>query len=233
MNPSPPPASPARVPLALPGGALILALVLTLAPGHLAPGAGDDPPRSDAPGAIYRPLAADFRPAYDRDPANGRLQTWPTYWSWVETYYRGNILANGWIKETETSLAAVTAPAARAELLKVMNEAGQLTSREWARDGTLRRISTGDLITWGNRLKDARTAEKGTGADLLPAVRLIHEEVKRKVTGPPPPKPVTSPNPSQPRKPQSDFDASQLLRQIDGNPPITDICQQSEYPECR
>ena len=100
-------------------------------PGHPALSSEDDPPRTNPPIPIYRPLAADFRPAYDRDAANGRVQTWPVYWSWVQTYYQGNVLSNGWIKETETSLAAVTDPAARAELLKVLNEAGRLTSREW------------------------------------------------------------------------------------------------------
>lgn len=138
--------------------------------------------------AVYKPVATDFRPGYLSDATNGQVQTWDQYWGWVNSYYQGNIVSNGWIKETETSLARVADAATRQELLKEMNEAGRLVSREWAKDSGVRKINTSDLISWGNRLSTARRDEKGSGADLLATARLIHGEARRKISGKPAPK---------------------------------------------
>ncbi len=132
---------------------------------------------------VYKPIPADFGPAYANDPTNGQKQTWKVYWGWVTSYYQGNLLSNGWIKETEISLARMTDPARRVELLKEMNEAGRLISREWAKDGDLRKITTSDLIAWGNRLNAIRRKEKGIDAELLTTARLIHDEAKQKIIG--------------------------------------------------
>ena len=40
----------------------------------------------------YRPLAADFRPVYDRDLVNRRAEGWDGgngYWFWVQSFYNG------------------------------------------------------------------------------------------------------------------------------------------------
>ena len=147
------------------------------------------PPRAEAL-VVYKPVTSHFQAAYHQDERNRQHQTWDSYWGWVRVYYEGNILANGWVKETNTSLAVVTDPAMRAELLREMNEAGQLASREWAKDKQIRRITTADLQSWGNRLAAARGEETGSGTKLLSTVRLIHGEVKTKLAPPTDPPPA-------------------------------------------
>lgn len=59
---------------------LMCALTLTL---------GTRPARADD---WYQPIAADFKPLYDRDTADQKYQSWDgrdSYWYWVQTFYNG------------------------------------------------------------------------------------------------------------------------------------------------
>ena len=141
--------------------------------------AGDDSPRPEV-ALDTTPRPDDFRPEYDRDAANQRLQSWDDYWGWVKTYYRGNFLAGGWAAEARTCLDKVTTPAARRELTEALNALGKLGSREWAKDATVRKITTDDVRAWGKRLDQARRREDGTGTELLATVRTIRTEAERK-----------------------------------------------------
>lgn len=165
--------------------ARLLVAVLLIGNGSVCGQSRAGDPVSGPDRAIYKPVAADSSPAYMNDPANGQKQTWSEYWGWVTSYYQGTLVSNGWIRETEISLARMKDPAQRAALLKEMNEAGRLVSREWAKDGSVRKINTSDLIAWGNRLGVIRRQDKGVDAELLTTARQIHEEAKRKVAGKP------------------------------------------------
>ena len=51
--------------------------------------------------ALYTPAKEDFLPEYERDRANGKVQTWDQYWGWVQAFYAGNLLSDGWTKHGE------------------------------------------------------------------------------------------------------------------------------------
>jgi len=46
----------------------------------------------------YAPKPADFRTIYERDIANKARQEWDEYFSWIKTFYSGNLFESGWTK---------------------------------------------------------------------------------------------------------------------------------------
>src|SRR5262245_54458050 len=87
--------------------------------------------------AVYTPRIDDFRKAYDDDLENQEIQTWEEYWDWVQQFYSGTLVLNGWVGSTNQCLAVVTIPDRRRELAKMMNEVGLVVCREWAKDKTV------------------------------------------------------------------------------------------------
>lgn len=127
------------------------------------------------------PAVDDFRPEYDRDAANRAVETWDVYWGWVNTYYRGNLLARGWANESRACLEGVADPAARGALAEALNDLGRLVAREWAKNKAVRRIDTDDVKAWGHRLDRSRRDDGGQGSKLLATIRAIRDEAARKL----------------------------------------------------
>ncbi len=141
---------------------------------------------------IYQPRAEHFRPEYERDQVNGKLQTWDQYWAWIGTFYQGNLFARGWTQETKATIAVVTTPEVRRDLSRALNEIGRDVAREWAKETAARRIHIKDVKSWGNRLRAAREADDGNGDSLIATVKVIRDEVSKKLNT----EPVTIPDPS-------------------------------------
>jgi hypothetical protein len=149
--------------------------------GLLVVSAGWDPARaSDETVAPYAAKPEDFRPEYDRDRVNKRVQTWNQYWRWVAGFYKGNAFSEGWTKEVERTVATVNAPI-RQELTKTLNDVGKRIAGEWAKDNGVRKISTDDLRRWRAALDTARGRKDKTGKTLKATLSEIQKEISRKM----------------------------------------------------
>jgi hypothetical protein len=129
----------------------------------------------------YIPDAADFRPEYDRDRANQKVQTWNEYWGWIKSFYNGNILSPGWTRGARATVEVVESGAKQKELIKLANLLGKTISSDWAKDGKVCKISTADLMKWNGVLIAARRAENGSGDELRAALLQVSGRVATKL----------------------------------------------------
>ena len=156
-----------------PALALVLALFTRPGPVHRPASASVPLPGPGSPVASpyaaederwYEPRAEDFRPAYDRDIANGGKQTWEQYWGWVQSFYRGNLLAKGWNDRSRWLVEEIRSDDDRRRLRTRLNALGRDICSEWAKDYEVRKIGSADLMTWGKMMEKARTSDDGSGA---------------------------------------------------------------------
>ncbi len=128
----------------------------------------------------YAPIQSDFRPEYDRDRVNRRVQTWIEYWGWIKSFYDGNVLSSGWSKQARATVGSVKSKTRQKELIDLFNNLGKRISMEWAKDYGVRKISTTDLSRWSAVILRAQRAENGTGDRLKAALVELHAEVTRR-----------------------------------------------------
>ncbi len=131
--------------------------------------------------ALYSPAKDDFRREYQRDLANGKLQTWDQYWEWVQTFYAGNLLSDGWTKRGDQSLAAVKSRESRQGLVERYNALGRILGGEWAKDYSVRKISTADLRRWHQVMNDAVRTEDGSGERIKQALDNIRAQAEKQL----------------------------------------------------
>ncbi|HKI21559.1 MAG TPA: hypothetical protein VKA15_26935 [Isosphaeraceae bacterium] len=129
----------------------------------------------------YAPTEDDYRPEYDRDRVNQRVQTWNQYWGWVTSFYNGNAFSAGWSRQAKASVGVVKSATKQKELTELLNDLGKRISMEWAKDNGVRKISTADLNRWNSVIIRAQRAEKGTGDRLQAALLQVRAEVTRKM----------------------------------------------------
>lgn len=96
------------------------------------------------------PDAEYFRQWFD---ANASSQTWENYIYWVEIFYSGNFVSQGWVKTSEEILAKKSGP----ETLKYVNVLGRVLAAEWSKHNKVRKINNLDMYRWGNELKSGNT----------------------------------------------------------------------------
>ena len=133
--------------------------------------------------ALYTPIEDEIRAEYQRDLSNQKLQTWREYWGWVQDFYKGNLLADGWTKYSKATLDVVKAEADRRAVLTKINRLGKVISQEWAKDGKVRRITTTDLKRWNDAIGEARRSDDGTGRGITRAIDAIHEQAEKQLAG--------------------------------------------------
>jgi len=129
----------------------------------------------------YIPNAEDFRPEYERDRANQKVQTWNDYCGWITSFYNGNIFSSGWTRGARATVDVVESGTKQKELIKLANLLGKTISSEWAKDDGVRKISTADLMRWNSVLISARRAENGSGDQLEAALLQVSAQVARKM----------------------------------------------------
>jgi hypothetical protein len=140
---------------------------------------GDEPSRPTSHAkALYMPVPGDFRPIYESDSANKSKQKWEEYYSWVTTFYRGNILAPGWSKRVNEILEGLRSERARDELRASLNELGRMLAAEWSKDNDVRKVSNSDLLSFGSRFSQAKDKEDGTGTVLRKEIAAIRAEIE-------------------------------------------------------
>jgi hypothetical protein len=127
---------------------------------------------------LYTPNPADFRKIYDRDLANKSRQKWEEYFSWVKTFYSGNILESGWTKRALAMLEGLRSEQVQDELRASLNELSKLLAGEWSKDNSVRKVDNSDLRSVGSRFLDAKEKDDGTGAQIRKEIEAIRAEIE-------------------------------------------------------
>jgi hypothetical protein len=133
--------------------------------------------------SLYAPVEAEVLAEYQRDLSNQKFQSWREYWGWVQDFYRGNLLADGWTKYSQATLDVVKAEARRRAILTKINRLGKVISQEWAKDGKVRKITTTDLRRWNDAIGEARRSDDGSGQGITKTIDAIHKQAEKQLAG--------------------------------------------------
>ena len=162
------------------GGWVAFAVLLSL--GALAPEAVADENtalHSRHTTVVDVPDDAELFAAYQSDRSNQKVQSWGQYRGWVQTFYKGNLMSEGWSKFGEVTLSTVRSAAARQAVIAQINDVGRIISLEWAKDSSVRRITTADLRRWNEVMAAARQSDDGSGRQIIDALRAVRRMAER------------------------------------------------------
>lgn len=124
---------------------VLVLLVILGACGALAPQTS----QPNIPDQLY------FEQQYYASEANAAKQSLPRYLGWVEKFYQGNPLQpQGWNDVVVDCVASVP-PAQQQQVEIAATEAGKKIAAEWAKDNSVRKISTRQVSVWGLALREA------------------------------------------------------------------------------
>ena len=132
----------------------------------------------------YIPSPEDFRPEYNDDTANQRKQTWDEYWGWVKSFYEGSFFYSGWTDRAKGVTGVVKAGAERRKVIKEITAFGKAICKEWAKDSSVCKVGTSDLIRWGKVVETAKATDDGSGQQLGRAISSIKAEYQKKMKPP-------------------------------------------------
>jgi hypothetical protein len=124
--------------------------------------------------SLDQPGDAELSAAYERDRSNRKVQSWAQYRGWVQTFYQGNLMSDGWTKFGEVTASTVRSATTRRAVIARINELGRIVGLEWAKASSVRKINTADLRRWNEIMATARRSDDGSGrqiTDALVAVR--------------------------------------------------------------
>jgi hypothetical protein len=153
---------------------VVLAILLLIcASAHRALGGEDSAVSARVAAVADVPDDTELRSAYESDRSNQKLQSWGQYRDWVQTFYRGNLMSPGWSKFAQVTASAVKSPEARQAVIIQINELGRIIGREWAKDSSVRKISTGDLRGWNDLIATARQRDNGGGQRIIDALKTV------------------------------------------------------------
>jgi hypothetical protein len=151
-----------------------LAVLLSLCTHALEVAAGKDttaPARNTD--VLDVPDDAELFAAYQGDRSNQKLQSWGQYRGWVQTFYKGNLMSEGWSKFGEVTVGTVRSAAARKAVSAQINDLGRMIGLEWAKDSSVRKITTADLRRWNEVTATARQNDDGSGQEIIDALRAV------------------------------------------------------------
>ncbi len=122
-----------------------------------------------------------FEKKYLEDKANQKYQTKSEYLEWVEKFYAGSWVADGWTDQSTSLIEKVTLPANKSAVAATLSTLGKTIAAEWAKDNHVRKINTDDLKKWGNQLKSAKSADDGSGSKITATLGNLKKEVDAKL----------------------------------------------------
>jgi hypothetical protein len=122
---------------------------------------------------LEMPDDAELFAAYTGDRSNQKVQSWEQYRGWVQTFYKGSLMSEGWTKFGQVTLSAVKSAPARQGVVTQINELGRIISREWAKDSSVRKINTMDLRRWNDVMATARQSDDGSGQRIIEALTAV------------------------------------------------------------
>lgn len=117
---------------------------------------------------------AFFQQRYEADAANKAKQSWKQYHEWVHTFYHGKRFppVAGWADREREILGKLPA-AARGDVLPHLEATAKLLASEWAKDNSVRKVSTSDLQSWGKRFSEAANDPQA----LLGALKQVESDI--------------------------------------------------------
>jgi hypothetical protein len=121
------------------------------------------------------PDDAELFAAYNGDRSNQKVQTWGQYRGWVQTFYKGNLMSEGWTKFGQVTVSAVKSAEARRAVIARINELGRVISRDWAKDSSVQKITTADLRRWNDLMTTARQSDDGSGQRIIEALSAVRK----------------------------------------------------------
>jgi hypothetical protein len=119
------------------------------------------------------PDDAELFEAYQGDRSNQKVQSWGQYRGWVQTFYKGNLMSEGWTKFGQVTVSVVRSADTRQTVIAQINELGRIIGREWAKDSSVRKITTADLRRWNDLMASARQNDNGSGQQIIDALRTV------------------------------------------------------------
>lgn len=107
------------------------------------------------------PAQAGFAAFYLQDRRNAEMQSLDQYLVWVERFYQGwDLYPTGWNQISRDLAGKITDPGVKREIEAKLRRLGIAIAAEWAKDNSVRRITTRHVGIWGNALqKSAERAE--------------------------------------------------------------------------
>jgi len=96
---------------------------------------------SKAEGGLYAMSEEDFEIPYSKDLANQEKQTREKYSAWIPSFYKGNLISSGWDKNAKKFIGKLESKIVN----RHFNVIGRVIAAEWAKDNSVRKISTTDL----------------------------------------------------------------------------------------
>jgi hypothetical protein len=128
---------------------------------------------------LAAPDDAELLAAYQGDRSNQKVQSWAQYRRWVQTFYKGNLMSEGWSKFGQVTVSKVKSATARQAAVTQITELGRIISLEWAKDSSVRKISTTDLRRWNDVMTAARQRDDGSGQEIIEALRAVRTMAER------------------------------------------------------
>jgi hypothetical protein len=156
------------------GGGVPLALMLSLCMPALEAVAGEDTAAPAGNTTIFdRPDDAELLRAYQSDHSNQKVQSWGQYKGWVQTFYQGNLLSEGWSKFARVTVSGVKSAANRQAIIAQITDLGRIIGLEWAKDSSVQKITTSDLKRWNAVMASARQGDDGSGQQIINALKVV------------------------------------------------------------
>jgi len=119
------------------------------------------------------PPQTGFTERYEQDRQTAELQSREQYLTWVERFYQGwDMYPNGWSQISRDLAVKIADPSAKMKVETKLRHLGIVIAAEWAKDNTVRRITTRHVAIWGNALR--KSAEP---AEILEIVDLVLDDV--------------------------------------------------------
>ena len=84
-------------------------------------------------------------------------------------------MSEGWTKFGQVTSSAVKSAAARRAVIARINELGRVISRDWAKDSSVRKITTADLRRWNDLMTTARQSDDGSGQRIIEALSAVRK----------------------------------------------------------
>jgi len=97
-----------------------------------------------------------FEAVYEADSANQELQSKQAYLSWIIRFYQGSaIYRRGWNDLVPDVIAGIEPPEQQQALERQLHSIGRRISADWAKDNSVRQITTAHLATWGQAMNES------------------------------------------------------------------------------
>ena len=96
---------------------------------------------SKSEGGLYAMSEEDFEIPYSIDLANQEKQSREKYSAWIPSFYKGNLISSGWDNNVKDFIGKLESKIVN----RHFNVIGRVIAAEWAKDNSVRKISTTDL----------------------------------------------------------------------------------------